>query len=55
MGNLDNQKIIDYEKWCPKCKNNFLIVDKDHEPDPCDECLDNPVMEDGKPQNFKEE
>ena len=52
--NEDNQKIVEFEKWCPKCKNNFLIINTDKDPDPCNECLDNPVMEDGKPMNFKE-
>lgn len=44
-------RIIDFEKYCNKCKYEEL---KDYE-DPCNECLDHGVnYESEKPVKFKE-
>ena len=42
--------LIEFEKWCPKCKNNVLA----EEEDPCDECLEQGWNEDSvKPVRFE--
>lgn len=44
--------IVDYEKWCPKCK----YFDSSEAMDPCHHCLGEPVAEDSrKPVDFKED
>lgn len=42
---MSNTKIVEFEKWCPKCK----WKDASDAPDPkipCDECLEIPARED---------
>lgn len=47
----ENMKIVEYEKWCPKCKH---LNTPDYE-DPCNECLNEPARPNShKPVNFKE-
>lgn len=42
---------VDYQLWCPKCEHFKLA---EHE-DPCHDCLNEPVNDDGrKPVMFKE-
>lgn len=50
---MDTQnKFVEYEKYCPKCKY-FSLDDSD---DPCNECLTVPVNEfSHKPINFEEQ
>lgn len=44
------QKIVEIEKWCPKC----LHFDKPENEEPCWECLTNATNEDShRPINFK--
>lgn len=48
---MDNLKIVDFERYCPKCLHKDL---KEHD-DPCDDCLNEPVNVDSKkPVNFEE-
>lgn len=47
----DDQKIVDFEKYCPKCEH----YPKSESEDPCWECLDTPTNTwSHKPVNFKE-
>ena len=44
-------KLVDFDKYCPKCKNWIVAFTED----PCNECLTTPVNIDShKPINFKE-
>lgn len=46
-----NQKIVEYDEWCAKCKH-ILAKDSD---DPCNECLNTPVNQGSKkPINYEE-
>ncbi len=48
---INEEKIVEYEKYCPKCKH-FALDDAD---DPCNECLTEPVnLYSHKPINFEE-
>lgn len=43
-------KFVEYEKWCSKCKNMEL----DDSDDPCNECLTIPVnLHSHKPVNYE--
>lgn len=47
----DEQKIVDFEKYCPKCEH----YPKSESEDPCWGCLDTPTNTwSHKPVNFKE-
>lgn len=47
----DNQKIVDFEKYCPKCEH----YSKSENEDPCWGCLDTPTNTySHKPILFKE-
>lgn len=47
----DDQKIVDFEKYCPKCEH----YPKSESEDPCWGCLDTPTNTwSHKPVNFKE-
>lgn len=48
---IGDMKIVEYEKWCPKCKH-FNIEETE---EPCNECLTYPAAEDShKPIRFEE-
>lgn len=45
-------KEVYFDKYCPKCKHS----EKKEYEEPCDECLELPVMQDShKPINYEEE
>ena len=45
------EKIVEYEKYCDKCKHKDVNEVKD----PCHECLENPTnIHSKKPINFEE-
>ena len=47
----DDQKIVDFDKYCPKCEQD----PKSESEDPCWGCLDTPTNTwSHKPVNFKE-
>lgn len=48
----DTEIIVDFDKWCPKCKHK----DINSTDMPCDECLSHPVsFNSERPVNFEEE
>lgn len=48
----NHEKIVEFEKYCPKCKNYELAESED----PCFDCLAEPVNVDShKPVRFEEE
>ena len=46
-----NLKIVEYDKWCQKCKSKNV---KEYD-EPCNGCLAEGVQENGLPLNFKKE
>ena len=45
-------KIVDYYKYCPKCKYKYVDSDED----PCDDCLNQSCNTNSRePVNFEEE
>lgn len=47
---IGDDKIVEYEKWCPNC----VYFDLDEEQDPCNDCLGTPINADShKPVNFR--
>lgn len=47
-----NYKLVDFEKYCPTCKNKNLPDDNY----PCDECLEVPAREySHKPSRYEED
>lgn len=48
----ENMKIVEYDKYCPKCKHADLDVSES----PCYECLEHPARQySRKPLNFEED
>lgn len=49
---MTNMKEVYFDQYCPTCANK----DVNEADEPCNECLENPCMEDShKPMNYKEE
>ena len=47
---IDENKIVFFEKHCPKCKHEAVEENED----PCWDCLSNPVNVNGLPTKFEE-
>lgn len=48
---IGDPKEVDFAKYCKKCRH----FDTQEYEDPCNECLENPAMQDShKPLNFEE-
>lgn len=46
-----NEKIVDFQTWCPRCKH-WTLKSTD---EPCNECLHTPVrLGSHKPEKFEE-
>lgn len=48
---MENDKFVDFEKYCPTCKNSK----KSDEEEPCCSCLDIPAREYSHKPEFYEE
>lgn len=57
MDNENLEKIVNFERYCKKCKYASLKIDeKGVMPEPCDSCLDEPTnINSRKPVKFEAE
>lgn len=49
---MEQEKIVEFEDWCKKCKHHDLLETED----PCFDCLDDPVnTHSHKPTKWEED